>query len=489
MFVMLYITRVVLRTLGAEDFGIYNVVGGAISMLGFLNASMANTVQRFLNNAQGLNDMERQKKIFNCGVVFHIIISIIIVIALFVAYFFLFDGILNISEDRIPAAKIIYACLITNSFFNIITVPYDASINAHEDMLTYAVIGIIDIFLKLGIAIIIARTSSDKLILYGILMMIVPIATYLMMKIWCVINYEECKISLKRYFDKSISKEMLAFAGWSFVGTSSNVVGNHGNSIVLNHFFGTTLNTVAGIANQFQGMLIVLSNGMLRSLNPIIYKTGSNETNKMMEYSYKGCKFSFILLSFLAFPIIVETPYVLKLWLGNVPEWTVLFVRLQLLRCLLEQMTTTFDRSLAAVGKIMEYNLFSMVFNLSPILLLFIAYSMGLPPYWHFIVAIFFMVVLIGIVKIFLCYKYCGLDLFRFMRVVLQPCLFISFIVLSILMLLNMNIEGGIIRLIITTCVSTIMIICVSLLFMSKEEKKTSFYLLRSIMFFLKHKK
>ena len=482
MFVMLYVTRIVLRTLGAEDFGIYDVVGGAISMLGFLNTSMANTVQRFLNNAQGLEDFERQKRIFNCGVAFHIIISIIVVIVLFIAYFILFEGVLNINEERIEAAKIIYVCLIVNSFFSIITVPYDASINAHEDMLVYASIGIIDIFLKLCVAVAITQTTHDKLILYGLLMMIVPIATYLMMNLWCVVKYKECRIKLRKYYDKNISKEMLSFAGWSFVGTSSNVVGNYGNSIVLNHFFGTTLNTVVGIANQFQGMLIVLSNGMLRSLNPIIYKTGSIETIRMMEYSYKGCKFSFILLSLLAFPIIIETPYVLELWLGNVPNWTVLFVRLQLLRCLLEQMTTTFDKSLAAVGKIKEYNMLSLVFNLLPIVLLFVAYSMGLPPYWYFIVAIIFMVVLVGVIKICLCYKYCGLELTRFAKVVLVPCIVITCIVIPLLILLSNSLEEGIIRLFAIASVSSLIIFSMSLFFMSAGEKKAFTNLLTSIV-------
>lgn len=482
MFVMLYVTRIVLRTLGAEDFGIYDVVGGAIAMLGFLNTSMANTVQRYLNNAQGVNDFERQKRIFSCGVTFHIVISIIVVIVLLVAYFILFDGVLNINKERTEAAKIVYACLIVNSFFSIITVPYDASINAHEDMLIYASIGVIDIFLKLGVAITIMHTTHDKLILYGVLMMIVPIATYLMMKLWCIFKYKECRIKIREYYDKSISKEMLSFAGWSFVGTSSNVVGNYGNSIVLNHFFGTTLNTVAGIANQFQGMLIVLSNGMLRSLNPIIYKTGSIETNKMMEYSYKGCKYSYNLLSLLAFPIIIETPYVLELWLGNVPEWTVLFVRLQLLRCLLEQMTTTFDKSLAAVGKIKEYNMFSLVFNLLPIVLLFIAYSMGLPPYWHFIVAIFFMVVLVGVVKVLYCFKYCGLELLPFARTVLVPCIVITCIAIPLLILLHISLEDGIIRLLIIASLNTIIIFCVNLFFMSEGEKNASLNMLRSVV-------
>lgn len=482
MFVMLYVTRIVLRTLGAEDFGIYDVVGGAIAMLGFLNTSMANTVQRFLNNAQGLDDFDRQKRIFNCGVAFHFVISIIIIIVLFIAYFFLFDGILNINEERIEAAKIVYACLIVNCFFSIITVPYDASINAHEDMLVYASIGIIDIFLKLGVAIIITHTSQDKLILYGILMMIVPIATYLMMKIWCALKYKECRIDLREYYDKGISKEMLSFAGWSFVGTSSNVLGNYGNSIVLNHFFGTTLNTVAGIANQFQGMLIVLSNGMLRSLNPIIYKTGSIEANRMMDYSYKGCKFSFILLSLLAFPIIIETSFVLELWLGNVPKWTVLFVRLQLLRCLLEQLSTTFDKSLAAIGKIKEYNLYSLIFNLLPIIFLYFAYGMGLPPYWHFIVAIIFMVIIAGIAKIYLCHKYCGLHFISFFKEVLMPCMVITCVAFPILLLLSNYYEVGFVRFFVILSFSSIIIFSVSLFFMSRNEKNLFFSLLKSVV-------
>ena len=293
MFVMLYVTRIVFRTLGAEDFGIYDIVGGAISMLGFLNTSMASTVQRFLNNAQGKNDSLLQRKVYNIGVAFHVTIAIFMVLVLAILFFILFNGILNISPNRMGAAKIVYLCLVISTFFSIITVPYDASINAHEDLLIYSIIGIIDIFLKLGIAIAIVHASSDKLVLYAILMMIVPLATYLMMKIWCMRRYEECLLAIGEYYDKAVAREMLSFSGWSLLGTSSNFVGNYGNSIVLNHFFGTVLNAVLGIANQFQGMLLVLSSGLLRSLNPVIFKSGSNDPKRLMYYAYVGCKYSF----------------------------------------------------------------------------------------------------------------------------------------------------------------------------------------------------
>lgn len=481
MFVMLYVTRIVLRTLGSEDFGIYDVVGGAISMLGFLNTSMANTIQRFLNNAQGKNNKELQRKVFNIGVVFHVTIGVVMILIFVLLYFILFNGVLNISPERTNAAKIVYLCLVVSTFLNIITVPYDASINAHEDLLTYSIIGIIDIFLKLGVAIAISQSSMDKLILYAVLMMLVPIATYIMMSMWCTKRYEECHISVRDNYDKDVARQMLSFSGWSLLGTSSNLVGNYGNSIVLNHFFGTTLNAVAGIANQFQGMLIVLSNGMLRSLNPVIYKTGSNDTNKMMNYSYKGCKYSFILLAILAFPIVTETSYILNIWLGEVPEWTVLFVRLQLLRCLLEQLTTTFDKSLASVGKIKEINLFSLLFNISPIIALSIVYSLGVPPYWHFIVAIFFMVILLSIVKVYLCHKYCALNLRSFISEVLLPCTGISIITLPLLSLVNTCFEGGSVRVILVILVSSIAILSAGYLFMSSVERNNLVSLSKSL--------
>jgi len=488
MFVMLYVTRIVLQTLGAEDFGIYDVVGGAISMLSFLNTSMANTIQRFLNTAQGRGDQKTQLQIFNIGVVFHIIIALLIVFVLMVMSLFLFNGILNILPSRIYAAKIIYLCLIISTFFNVITVPYDASINAHEDMLTYSIIGIIDIFLKLAIALAIVNTSFDKLILYGILMMIVPIATYAMMKIWCLYKYSECHLSLKKYYDNRIAKEMLSFAGLSFLGTSSNVVGNYGNTIVLNHFFGTTLNAVAGIANQFQGMLLVLSAGMLRALNPIIYKSGCNDLKLMMSYSYAGCKYAFILLSILAIPILIETQFVLEIWLGKIPKWTIIFVRLQLLRCLLEQLTTTLDKSLAAVGKIKEYSIFSFAFNLLPIVFLSVAYAMGLPPYWHFIIAISFMVIFVSVVKVYYCFKYCGLTLRDFAQSVLIPCFVTSFTAIMITSFLSLRIVEGLPKFCFVSIVSAAVIFSMNILFMRKEEKQTALIALNKFIALLKNR-
>lgn len=474
MFVMLYVTRTVLRSLGTEDFGIYNVVGGAISMLGFVNVSMASTVQRFLNNAQGRGELERVVKIFNVSVVFHFSIALVMLLILVALFFLLFNGILNIPEDRMLAAKMVYACLIVSTFFTIISVPYDASINAHEDMLTYSIIGIIDIILKLFIAIYISKISENRLIVYGFLMMAVPIMTFLMMILYCKRHYSECEIAVRTHFDKAIAKEMISFAGWSFIGTTSSMVGNYGNGIVLNHFFGTALNAVAGIANQVQGMLSVLSVGLMRALNPVIYKTGGKADNQtLMEYSYKGCKYSFLLLAFCSIPILIETHYVLNLWLGYIPEWVILFVRLQLVRALLEQLTISLGRALEAKGKIKGLNGAMLIFDLLPIGVLSIVYYLGAPPYWHFIIAISLMVIVISIFKIYICYIHCALRIKDYIANVITPCLSVFVLTISFLYIIKICLPNeGFIRFILILIVSSLLTMVLSYMLIGNEDRR-----------------
>lgn len=195
MFISLYTTRLILNSLGASDFGIFNIVGGAIAMLGFLNAAMASATQRFMSYAEGEGDKEKQKYIFNISVVLHIIISAIVAVILFIAGYFFFNGFLNIPMERLDAAKVVYSSLIVSTILTMINVPYDAVMNAHENMRYYAVIGIVESFLKLTVAFVCVHSSGDKLIVYGMLMAAIPLVTLTIMKIYCHRHYEECVIN------------------------------------------------------------------------------------------------------------------------------------------------------------------------------------------------------------------------------------------------------------------------------------------------------
>ena len=472
MFVSLYTTRLILNGLGASDFGIFNIVGGAIAMLGFLNTAMASATQRFMSYAEGEGNKEKQKYIFNISVVLHAAISVIIAIALIIAGYFFFNGILNIPGERINAAKVVYASLIVSTMLTVINVPYDAVMNAHENMKYYAVVGILESLLKLLVAFACVYTAYDKLIVYGILMACIPLVTLTVMKIYCHRHYEECVINPVKYWDKSLIKEMTSFGGWNLAGTMGAMVGNYGNGIVLNNFFGTILNAALGISGQLNGMLLVFSNNMLKALNPVIVKKeGEGNHARMLDYSYTGCKFSFLLFALFCLPCFVEAPYVLKLWLKDYPEWTVLFVRYQIVRTLLEQLTITLATSLSATGKIKEVSIATFVLDLLPLIVLSLAFQGGASPDWFFPIVIFFMVLLTTAVRLYYCHKYCQLSIIHFNRKVILPCVFVCLVLLSIGGCVNLFMANGVMRLFVNIIVMTLFFLPVSWTILNNEER------------------
>lgn len=471
MVVMLFVTRIVLQALGVIDYGIYNVVAGSIAILGFFRNSLAVTMQRFLNHYQGSDNFEKQKQVFNIGIVFHWVVALMLVLFFIILGFFLFNGILNIPDERIDASKLVYLCLIVNTFLTVITAPYDAAITAHENMLFYSIVGIMETFLKLGVAYIVVYVSGDKLIIYAVLMMVIPFIETALMRIYCKLKYVECVFHPRKEWDATLAKEMRVFAGWSLVGASTNVISNHGANLALNHFFGAAINAVAGIANQIQGVLAVLLNGMLKSLTPVIFKTeGTGDMKGMLRISLLGCKYSTLLFAFLAVPVFIYTPLLLRVWLVEVPEWTVLFVRLQLIRAFVEQLGASMLNSLNATGQVKKLNVISCFYNLAPIVILVVLYSLGFPPYWHYIVMISIMTIGQIATVFLLCSRYCGFSFREYNKKVLVPCLFIVLIAFS-LGSLSIYVINEFVGLIICVIISSLLFLTLIWVFMSDEEK------------------
>ena len=429
MLVMLYATRIVLQSLGVVDYGIYNVVAGSIAILGFFRNSLAVTMQRFLNHYQGAGNIEKQRQVFNIGIIYHWAIALLLLLLFLILGFFLINGILNIPEERNVAAKIVYACLIVNTFLTVVTAPYDATITAHENMLFYSLVGITESLMKLIVAIAIVYVKGDKLVIYAIMMMGIPLLETLSMRIYCKLKYEECSFHPKRNFNLPLAKQMITFASWSLLGSTTNMISCHGANLALNHFFGAAINAVAGIANQIQGLLAVVFTNLMKSLTPVIFKTeGAGNAKNMLEYSLAGCKYSTLLFAFLAIPVFIQTPYLLKIWLVDVPEWTVLFVRLQLVRALIEQLGASLQTSLNASNNIKEINLLSVFYNLAPLIILVILYGLGFQPYWHFVIMISVMVMGQNAIMIYFCHKYCGLRYEDYGRKVLLPMLVVTIV-------------------------------------------------------------
>lgn len=421
-FISLYTTRLVLDALGASDFGIFNIVGGAIAMLGFLNASMAAATQRFMSHAEGAGDKERQKKIFNVSFVLHIVIAIVLgLILLGVGYFF-FDGVLNIDSDRIDAAKVVYASLIISTMFTVMTVPYDAVLNAHENMLYYTIVGVVESLLKLFAAFFVIHYSGDQLIMYGILMACIPLFILTIMRVYCHRKYEECKIAPKQYMDRPLMREMAGFAGWRFLGSSSSMISQYGLGIVLNIFFGAALNAAQGIANQISGQLMVFSNNMMKAVNPVITKSeGMGQREKMVRISVLTTKTSVSMLALLAIPFILESEFLMSVWLKEVPNWAVLFVQLQLVRVLLEQFTMPFNTSIAAQGNVKHYEIAKSIVNILPIIVTYVLFSYDFPAYYMYLSWIFFWGLLKGCVIVYYTQKNCGLTYKRYLKDLAYP--------------------------------------------------------------------
>lgn len=484
----LYTTRLVLAALGVDDFGIYNVVAGAIAMLGFLNVAMTAASQRFMSYSQGEGNLFKQKSIFNISLLLHICIAFIIVIILEIVGYFLFEGILKINPDRIETAKLVYHFMVGSTFFTIISVPYDAVINAHENMLLVAVLRIIETVLKLTIAIVITYNNEfDSLAIYGGLMAFIYVVLYCIRLAYCHNKYKEVVVNIKKYFDKPLFNEMTSFAGYSFLGSSTSIVAFYGQGLVLNMFFGTVVNAAQGIAGQVSGQLGAFSVTMLKALNPIISKSeGAGDRDFMLKASLVGSKLSFFLLIIFYVPVLLEMPYIFNLWLEEVPDYAIIFCRLLLIRNLIEQLFLTLYSSISAVGEIKKFQVYISALTLLPLLITYILFLFGFVPYTLYIVFIIYSMFYSGIV-LFFAKKYCNLSITYFMSNIVARCVIIFMVVISISAIPIYFLPSSFYRLLLVSVLSSSLFF-VAVWFIGLEAKERN-YSLKVIKDFLKKQK
>ncbi len=471
-FISLYSTRLILAALGVADFGLFNLVGGVISMLGFINSSMAAATQRFISFAQGEGDIEKVKRIFNMSTLLHWGIAILVFILLEGAGYFFFDRILNIPSNRIEDAKFIYQFMVISTLFTVISVPYEAIITSHENMLVYAIMGVIEAVLKLSIAIYITYTGMDHLVIYGLLMATLSIFLMLIKRIYCHRVYDECHLHIGQYFDKPLLREIGEFAGWTLMGSSSSIISANGQAVVMNIFFGTIVNAAQGIANQVSGQLGVFAGTMQKALNPLIDKSeGSNNRELMLNAVVFGSKASFFLLMFTFIPVLIEMPYIFNLWLKNIPDYAILFCRLLLIKNLIEQSFTTLSSAINAVGKIRNFQIFTSIVNLIPLPICYFLFYIGLPPYTLYVVFLIYSfvyaLIVINHAKI-----HCDLNINRYLSDTLFPC-WLSFLIIfgSTLFLSNL-IQNNFLRLLVVILGSIIISLpIIWIVGLTKDEK------------------
>ena len=436
---------------------------------------MSTTTQRFINYAEGEGKPEKQKSIFTVSISIHFLLSLIMIVIFEIAYLFFFDGLLNIPSERVSSAKWIYQLMLLSTVLTIQTVPYNAIINAHENMRYLSIIGIFQTLMKLVIALIVVHVYTDKLILYGILTTFVSFIFMIILCIYCHQNYSECQFCIRKYYNKKLMREMTSFAGWGFINSSSSMFAQYGMGIILNSFFGTILSAAQGIANQISGQLMVFSRTMLTVINPIIgKKAGSNEIANMIRISLCSSKISFLITAFFAFPFIIETPYILQLWLKNIPEWSVCFFRFEIIRNMLDQLTVALTGAINAEGKIKHYpSILQGCSYFLPLPISLLLFHLGFPPYWFYIVWILSWNGIGSLIILYYAHKNCKMEYLDFFQTVTTPIIITTVISLSIGYLFSFYMEESFIRLIIVGVVTILTFVITSwkLAFTTKEKE------------------
>lgn len=352
----LFTTRIVINALGVEDYGLYGVVAGLITMFGFMNAAMSSSTQRYLSFDLGKNDLEQVQRTFSASVNIHIGIALISVILAELVGVWAINHVLDIPANRLVAANAVFQFALVVFALNIIQVPFHAAIIAYERMSAYTYISILEAVLKLGSAYILFVSPVDRLILYSQLLLVSAAIVFFSYFLYVHINFKD--IRYKKYFDKAYYKEILSFSGWNLFGNIAAVARNQGVNILINVFFGVTLNAAYAVAMMIQGVLTQFAMSIQQAINPQIIKSyAQSETERTAQLMYASSKFSFFVMLILVTPFYLNVDVVLKAWLSTVPEHSSLFVSYVFIFLLVEVLSNSLMIGLQATGKIKLYQI------------------------------------------------------------------------------------------------------------------------------------
>ena len=388
MLISLYTSRVILNALGIEDFGIYNVIGGFVVTFSVISGSLSAAITRFLNFELGRNEAKRLIHVFSSAVSIQIGLAVIIaILANSVGLWFLYEKMV-IPLDRMNAALWVFEFSVFTFCINLISVPYNAAIIAHEKMGVFAYISLLEGILKLGICYFIQFTSFDRLIFYAILMASVSLVIRFVYGLYCKKYFVECRYHF--IFDKNLLKQMFGFAGWNFIGASSAVLRDQGGNVVINLFAGPSVNAARGISMAVSSAVSGFVTNFMTALSPQITKSfASGEKQYMLTLIFQGARLSYYMLLFLSLPIILNTHFVLQIWLKIVPDHAVLFTQLVLIFAMSESISNPLITAMLATGRIRNYQIVVGGLQMMNLPLSYILLKIGLIPETVMIVAIF----------------------------------------------------------------------------------------------------
>lgn len=471
MFISLYTSRVILKTLGIEDYGVYNVVGGFIAMFGVVNGALSSSISRYLTFEIGRKDNIKLKRVFSTSLNIQFCLALIIVIvAEFFGVWFLNEK-MNIPPERMFAANWVFQCSLVAFIINMVSLPYNACIIAHEKMSAFAYISIFEAMLKLLIVFMLCLTHYDRLIVYAVLYMLVGIVLRVIYGIYCRNNFSECAYSL--FIDKKLLKEMTKFASWNLSGNILWIVNSQGVGILMNVFFGVVVNASIGIATQVNNAVISMIGNFTTAVNPQITKSFAiNDYSYMRNLIFKSSKFSSYMVLLLGIPLFYEINTVLAIWLDEVPKYAAIFVKLYIINTLFTNaMSNSLISGILSIGKLKKTQISTNIISLFYLPLSYLAYSFGGGPEISLII-----LCLLGPItlfcRVYFIKKYINLSLKEYYHMVVSPVCIVGILCVFIPLPFHLFINNSYIRLITVSSISFICSLCIMyLLGLTNSEK------------------
>lgn len=421
----LWTVPVILHGLGESDYGLYALVAGVVALLAFLKTAMSSSTQRYLSVARGEGYRQKMNAIFNSAIMLHLLFGTAIVVILETLTPFLFGHFLNIVPERMFAGKVIYQTLLACMFLTIMMVPFDAELNAYENMPAFAVLEVSDAVFKLALAFTLQYVAWDRLIWYGIGMTVISVVDLTAKYLYTRYKYKELYIDKKLLWNPQVLRKMFSFTSWNTFGALAIVGRNQGLAIILNLFFGTVMNAAYGIANQINSVMGYFSQTLRKSLHPqLMQSEGKGDHARMLRLVFTSSKFSVLVMCVIAIPLIAELPLVLKMWLTKVPNYALQFTRWILVVSLVYQMSAGLMAGILSVGKVKVYQIVISLLMLVSLPLAYLLLKLGYAPYW-IIIGMLICETLTLIARLIFAKRLIGLQVGQFCWHVILPLLVI----------------------------------------------------------------
>lgn len=471
MAISLYTSRVILAALGVENYGVYNVIGGAVAMFSVISGALSSAISRFITFELGKNNFENLQRVFSTSVNIQIFISILIfVVAETVGLWFLYNK-LNIPVERLNAAFWVLQISLVTFCVNLLSVPYNACIVAHERMKAFAYVSIVEALGKLGICYLIMVSPWDKLISYAFLILLLSLLIRLIYGIYCHKNFAESRYKL--YFGKDLLKDIGSFAGWSFFTNMAYIFNTQGVNMLINIFFGVTFNAARGIAVQVDGAIMQFVNNFVIAINPQITKNyAANNIDEMNKLVCRGARFSYLLMLLFALPFFFETDIILKLWLKTVPEQTSLFVKLGLVGSTIMGLGNTGYTACMATGTIRRYTLWITIVGCLVFPISYLVYKLGAPVSASYVVfiAVYFV---LNFVRLWIMRDLLKFPVMMFIKDVFGRIIPMTLLAIILPIIVAIYMDEGVIRFFVSCVTCVVSTIFWSFLIgMSKQERK-----------------